>query len=226
MNEAIQLIIFMILLVVLSPLLGKYMAKVFMGEKHFMQPVFGWLEKLVYKASGIKSEEEMNWKTYTSSLLLFNLFGFVLLFFLQLFQAYLPLNTEKLANVSWHLSFNTAMSFVTNTNWQSYSGENTLSYLVQMLGLTVQNFVSAATGISVVLALIRGLTKKTTEALGNFWTDMTRSVLYILLPLSILLTIALVGQGAVQTFSHYVKATSLQGTEQVIPLGPQPLRLR
>jgi K+-transporting ATPase ATPase A chain len=144
----------------------------------------------------------------------------VFLFLLQMFQAYLPLNTEKLPNVSWHLSFNTAASFITNTNWQSYSGENTLSYLVQMMGLTVQNFVSAATGIAVVLALIRGLTRKTTDALGNFWADMTRSVIYVLLPLSIILTMVFVSQGAVQTFSHYVKATTLQGTEQVIPLGP------
>jgi K+-transporting ATPase ATPase A chain len=185
-----------------------------------MKPVFGWLEKSAYRVSGIKSEEEMNWKTYTSGVLLFNLFGFVLLFLLQMLQSYLPLNTEKLPNVSWHLAFNTAMSFTTNTNWQSYSGENTLTYLVQMLGLTVQNFVSAATGIAVVMALIRGLTRKTTDALGNFWADMTRSVLYVLLPLAIILTMALVGQGAVQTFSHYVKATTLQGTEQMIPLGP------
>jgi len=220
MNEAIQLIFFMVALVALSPLLGKYMAKVFMGEKHIMKPVFGWLEKSVYRVSGIKSEEEMNWKTYLYGVLLFNLFGFILLFLLQIFQSYLPLNTEKLPNVSWHLAFNTAMSFTTNTNWQSYSGENTLSYLVQMLGLTVQNFVSAATGIAVALALIRGLTRKTTDALGNFWADMTRSVLYVLLPLAIILTMALVGQGAVQTFSHYVKATTLQGTEQVVPLGP------
>jgi K+-transporting ATPase ATPase A chain len=220
MNEAIQLIFFMLALVALAPLLGNYMAKVFMGEKHIMKPVFGWLEKLVYRISGIKSEEEMNWKTYMYGVLLFNLFGLVFLFLLQMLQGYLPLNTEKLPNVSWHLAFNTAMSFTTNTNWQSYSGENTLSYLVQMLGLTVQNFVSAATGIAVVLALIRGLTRKTTDALGNFWADMTRSVLYVLLPLAIILTMALVGQGAVQTFSHYVKATTLQGTEQVIPLGP------
>jgi potassium-transporting ATPase potassium-binding subunit len=185
-----------------------------------MQPVFGWLEKLVYRVSGINSEEEMNWKTYTNGLLLFNLFGFVLLFLLQLFQSYLPLNPENLPGVSWHLAFNTAMSFVTNTNWQSYSGENTLSYFVQMMGLTVQNFVSAATGIAVALALIRGLTRKTTDALGNFWVDMTRSVLFILLPLSIILTIALVGQGAVQTFSHYIKVDALQGGQQVIPLGP------
>jgi potassium-transporting ATPase potassium-binding subunit len=220
MNEAIQLIIFMLSLVVLAPLLGKYMARVFMGENHLLKPVFGWLEKLLYRISGIKSEEEMNWKTYTSGVLLFNLFGFVLLFLLQMLQAYLPLNSEKLPNVSWHLAFNTAMSFTTNTNWQSYGGENTLSYLVQMLGLTVQNFVSAATGIAVVLALIRGLTRKTTDVLGNFWVDMTRSVIYVLLPLAVILTLALVGQGVVQTFSHYEKAITLQGTEQVIPLGP------
>ena len=220
MNEVIQILLFIIVLVALAPLLGKYMAKVFMGENHFMKPVFGWLEKLIYRVSGIKSEEEMNWKNFTYGVLLFNLFGMVFLFLLQMLQAYLPLNTEKLPNVSWHLSFNTAASFITNTNWQSYSGENTLSYLVQMLGLTVQNFVSAATGIAVVLALIRGLTRKTTEDLGNFWADMTRSVLYVLLPLAIIFTIVLVGQGAVQTFSHYVDATNLQGTHQVIPLGP------
>lgn len=219
-NEIIQLILFFVLLAALSPLLGKYMAKVFMGEKHFMKPVFGWLEKFVYRLTGIKSEEEMNWKTYTFGLLMFNLFGFALLFLLQIFQAYLPLNTERLPNLSWHLAFNTAMSFTTNTNWQSYGGETTLSYLVQMLGLTVQNFVSAATGIAVAIALIRGLTRKTTEALGNFWADMTRCILYILLPLAMILAVLLVGQGTVQTFSHYVKATSLQGTEQVIPLGP------
>ena len=215
-----QIVLFIIAFVALCPLLGKFMAKVFMGENHFMKPVFGWLEKSVYRVSGIKSEEEMNWKSYTYGILLFNLFGMVFLFFLQLIQAYLPLNAEKLPNVSWHLSFNTAASFITNTNWQSYSGENTLSYLVQMLGLTVQNFVSAATGIAVLLALVRGLTRKTTENLGNFWADMTRIVVYVLLPLSIVLTMLFVGQGAVQTFSHYVKATTLQGTEQVIPLGP------
>jgi K+-transporting ATPase ATPase A chain len=220
MNEAIQVIIFLLVLVALAPLLGKYMAKVFMGENHIMKPVFGWLEKIVYRLTGTDSNEEMNWKTYLYGVLLFNFFGMILLFLLQMFQAYLPLNTEKLPNVSWHLSFNTAASFVTNTNWQSYSGENTMSYLVQMLGLTVQNFVSAGTGIAVALALIKGLTRKTTDALGSFWVDLTRSVIYVLLPLAIILTILLVGQGAVQTFSHYVRATTLQGTEQIIPLGP------
>jgi K+-transporting ATPase ATPase A chain len=220
MNEAIQLIVFLVLLIVLAPLLGKFMSKVFTGENHIMKPVFGWIEKLVYKASGVNSNEEMNWKTYTYGVLLFNLFGMLFLFLIQIFQAYLPFNTENLPNVSWHLAFNTAASFTTNTNWQSYGGENTLSYLVQMLGLTVQNFVSAATGIAVMLALVRGLTKKTTDALGNFWVDLTRSIVYVMLPLSIILTVFLVGQGVVQTFSHYVTATTLQGTAQVIALGP------
>jgi K+-transporting ATPase ATPase A chain len=219
-QDFIQIFIFFALIIGLAPGLGSYMYKVFIGSRHLMLNVFGWLEKLIYRISGIRIDEEMNWKTYLYGVLLFNLFGFVLLFLLQMFQASLPLNTEKLPNVSWHLAFNTAMSFTTNTNWQSCCGENTLSYLVQMFGLTVQNFVSAATGISVVLALIRGLTRKTTESLGNFWVDMTRSVLYVLLPLAIILTMALVGQGAVQTFSHYVDATTLQGARQVIPLGP------
>ena len=220
MNEAIKLLFFLIILVVMAPLLGKYMALVFTGEKHILKPVFGWLERLVYRTSGINSKEEMNWKTYTFGVLIFNLFGMLFLLIIQLCQAFLPLNTENLPNVSWHLAFNTAASFSTNTNWQSYAGENTLSYLVQMLGLTVQNFVSAATGIAVVLALMRGLTRKTTDLLGNFWVDLTRSVVYILLPMSMILTILLVGQGVVQTFSHYVTATTLQGAEQVIALGP------
>lgn len=219
-TDIIQIILFLTLLVALSPLLGKYMAKVFMGEKHFMKPVFGWLEKGIYRLSGIDSNAEMNWKTFTFSILVFNFAGFVFLFLLQMLQAQLPLNTEKLPNVSWHLSFNTAVSFVTNTNWQSYSGENTLSYMVQMLGLTVQNFVSAATGITVLLALIRGLTRKTTDLLGNFWVDMTRAVTYVLLPLSIILAIVLVGQGTVQTFSKYAHASTLEGADQVIALGP------
>jgi K+-transporting ATPase ATPase A chain len=220
MKEAIQLVIFMSALIILAPVLGKYMAKVFMGESQILKPVFGWLERIVYKTTGIDSTEEMNWKKYTYSLLIFNFFGLVFLFLLQLFQGYLPMNTEGLPNVSWHLAFNTAVSFVTNTNWQSYSGENTLSYLVQMLGLTVQNFVSAATGIAAVLALIRGLTRKTTDQLGSFWVDLTRSVVFVLLPLAIILSFALLGQGVVQTFSHYVNATTLQGAEQVIPVGP------
>jgi K+-transporting ATPase ATPase A chain len=220
MNEVIQLIIFILLLIFISPLTGKYMAMVFIGEKHFMIPVFGWLEKRIYNITGIKNEEEMNWKTYLYCVIIFNLLGFIILFLLQIYQTWLPLNPEKLPNVSWHLAFNTAVSFMTNTNWQSGSGEITMSYFVQMVGLTVQNFVSAATGIAVALALMRGLTRKSTEVLGNFWTDITRTVLYVLLPISIILAVVLTGQGVVQNLSHYVKATTLQGTGQIIPMGP------
>ena len=153
-------------------------------------------------------------------LLIFNLIGFIFLFLIQLFQAYLPLNPANLSNVSWHSAFNTSVSFMTNTNWQGYAGETTLSYFVQMIGLTVQNFVSAATGIAVLLALIRGISRKTTDKLGNFWTDLTRSTLYVLLPLSILFAIVLVGQGVVQNFKTYETVQTLQGAQQVIPMGP------
>lgn len=220
MSGAIQIVIYIIILVMLTPLIGRFMSKVFMGENHILRPVLGWLEILICRFCGIRKDEEMNWKMYTFSLLIFNFFGFLVVFLLQMLQRHLPLNTEHLPNVSWHLAFNTAVSFMTNTNWQSYSGETTLGYLVQMLGLTVQNFVSAATGIAVLVAVMKGLTNKTTETLGNFWVDLTRSVIYVLLPLSIILAILLMGQGVVQTFSPYVKATTVQGTEQTIPLGP------
>jgi len=151
---------------------------------------------------------------------MFNLVGFVFVFIIQLVQAYLPLNPAHLPNVTWHSAFNTSVSFVTNTNWQGYAGETTLSYFVQMLGLTVQNFVSAATGIAVLLAVIRGISRKTTDKLGNFWTDLTRSTLYVLLPLSILFAIILVGQGVVQNFKTCETVQTLQGAQQIIPMGP------
>ncbi|MDP4290696.1 MAG: potassium-transporting ATPase subunit KdpA [Bacteroidota bacterium] len=204
----------------LTPVLGNYMYKVFTGEKHFMLPVFGWLEKLTYQFIRVNPGEESNWKSYTFGLLWFNIVGLIFLFLIQLFQASLPLNPAHLPNVSWHSAFNTAVSFMTNTNWQGYSGETTLSYFVQMVGLTVQNFVSAATGIAVLLALIRGITRKTTAFLGNFWVDLTRSILYVLLPLSILFAIILVGQGVVQNFKTYDTVQTLQGAHQVIPMGP------
>lgn len=219
MNEAVQIILFLAVLVAAAPLLGKYMFKVFSGEDHIMKHVFGWLERLIYRIAKVTITDETNWKTYTFGVLLFNLFGFLILFILQMVQAYLPLNAGKLPNVSWHLAFNTAVSFVTNTNWQSYSPENTMSYLVQMAGLTVQNFMSAATGIVVAIALIRGLTRKTTDILGSFWVDLTRCVIYILLPLAMIMSVLLMGQGVVQTLSHSVTATTLQGTKQVIALG-------
>jgi K+-transporting ATPase ATPase A chain len=215
-----QLVIFFGLLIALTPILGNYMSKVFAGSKHFMLPVFGWLERFTYKLISINPNEETNWKSYTFNLLLFNLTGFTFVFLIQVFQAHLPLNPAGLSNVTWHSALNTAISFMTNTNWQGYAGEITQSYFVQMIGLTVQNFVSAATGIAVLLALIRGISRKTTDLLGNFWVDLIRSTLYVLLPLSILFSIVLVGQGVVQNFKSYETVQTLQDTQQVIPMGP------
>lgn len=219
-QDVVQVIVFISVLVLLAPVLGVYMSAVFMGQKTFLHPVFSWLERLVYRTCGIATDEEMRWHDYAKALLWFNAFGFGAVFVLQLIQAWLPLNPQHLENVSWPTAFNTAVSFMTNTNWQSYAGETTLSYLTQMLGLTVQNFVSAATGIAVLLALTRGIARKTTSTIGNFWADLTRSVVYILLPLSIILALILVGQGVVQTFSPAVTVTTVEGTPQTIPLGP------
>jgi len=218
--DFLQIIIFLGLLIGLTPVLGSYMYKVFTGEKHLMSAPFGWLERLTYKFVGVDAAEETNWKSYAFGMLLFNLIGFLFVFLLQLTQAYLPLNPANLPNVSWHSAFNTAVSFMTNTNWQGYGGETSLSYLVQMLALTVQNFVSAATGIAVLLALTKGLSRKTTDKLGNFWVDLTRSTLYVLLPLSIVFAVFLVGQGVIQNFDTYQTAHTLQGAQQVIPMGP------
>jgi K+-transporting ATPase ATPase A chain len=216
----IQVILFFSLLIGLTPILGNYMFKVFSGHNHIMKPVLGWLEKLTYRFIGTNPDEETNWKSYLFALLTFNFIGFVFLFLIQLLQAYLPLNPSHLSNVSWHSAFNTSVSFVTNTNWQGYAGETTLSYFVQMIGLTVQNFVSAATGIAVLLSIIKGISRKTTDKLGNFWTDLTRSTLYVLLPLSIVFAVVLVGQGVVQNFKTCETAQTLERTLQIIPMGP------
>ncbi|MDP4202158.1 MAG: potassium-transporting ATPase subunit KdpA [Bacteroidota bacterium] len=220
MNTFIQLALFFGALILLTPVLGKYIKKVIGGEKHLLTPVFGWLERLIYRFCGVDPQQEMNWKQYLFALLWFNFFGFVVVFALQMAQAWLPLNPAKVPNTSWHLALNTAISFVTNTNWQSYSGESTMSYLTQMAALGVQNFLSAATGLAVLIALMKGLIKNTKQQLGNFWVDLTRSVVYILLPLSIIFAVVLVSQGVVQTFSSYTDATTLEGVKQVIPLGP------
>jgi len=218
--DFLQIIIFVGLLIGLTPVMGNFMYKVFTGERHLMSVPLGWLERLIYKIVGVDATEETNWKSYAFGLLLFNLIGFLFVFLLQLIQAQLPLNPAQLPNVSWHSAFNTAVSFMTNTNWQGYGGETTLSYSVQMLALTVQNFVSAATGIAVLLALTKGLSRKTTDKLGNFWVDLTRSTLYVLLPLSIVFAVFLVGQGVIQNFDTYQTAHTLQGATQVIPMGP------
>ncbi|MEI6123780.1 MAG: potassium-transporting ATPase subunit KdpA [Bacteroidota bacterium] len=219
-RDIIQLIIFFGLLLGLTPVLGQFMYKVFTGKLHFMMPVLGWMEKLTYRFIKVNPADDSDWKKYTFGLLLFNLIGFVFVFLLQLLQAHLPLNPQHFANVSWHSAFNTSISFMTNTNWQGYAGETTLSYLVQMLGLTVQNFVSAATGMAVMLALIRGIARKTTHLIGNFWTDLTRATLYVLLPLSLIFAVILVGQGVVQNFTSYQTVHTLQGAQQIIPMGP------
>ncbi len=220
MKDFLEIFLFFALLIALTPVLGSYMSNVFTGSKHILLPVLGWLERLTYKLTGVNSKEETNWKSYLFNLLIFNFAGFVFLFLMQLFQSYLPLNPAHLPDVSWHSAFNTAVSFVTNTNWQGYAGETTLSWFIQMIGITVQNFVSAATGISVLLALIRGLSRRSTNLLGNFWVDLTRATIYVLLPLSITLSIALAGEGVIQNFNADVNVQTLEGASQTIPMGP------
>jgi K+-transporting ATPase ATPase A chain len=220
LHDITQILIFVILLVILTPILGKYMARIFSGEVTAGIKIFKPVEKLIYRLGGIQPQDQMNWKQYTYTLLIFNFFGFTFVYMLQVIQVYLPLNPQNLANVNPVLAFNTAVSFMTNTNWQSYAGEITLSYAVQMLGLTVQNFLSAATGIAVAIVLIRGLKNRSSDKIGNFWVDITRSTVYVLLPLSILMAIFLISQGVIQTFNHYPEVTTLEGGSQILPVGP------
>lgn len=228
-NIVIQILLYLIILVVLGKPLGKYMAKVYEGEKVFLSPVLRPIEKLIYKIIGTKSDDEMDWKEYMKSVIMYSVIGFLLIFLVQRLQGVLPLNPEKLKAVPSDLAFNTAISFTTNTNWQAYGGETTLSYLTQMIGLTVQNFISAAGGMAVLFALIRGFTRRESKKIGNFWTDMVRGTLYVLLPLSIILTIMLVSQGVVQNLNPYQEVSVIEaqtlddGTvidTQVIPMGP------
>lgn len=219
-NDYIQVFLFLFLLIALTPVLGSFMAKVLNGERNILSPALGKPESFIYKITGVDTSQSMNWKRYTVSLLVFNLVGLLFLFLVLITQKWLPLNPEQMENMNWYTALNTSVSFVTNTNWQSYAGETGLSYFSQMTGLTVQNFLSAATGIAVLVALIRGITGKTTEKLGNFWVDITRSTLYILLPLSIILAILLAGQGVIQNFNNYTEVTTLQGDTQIIPQGP------
>ena len=211
---------FFALVLLPAPWLGRFYYKVMEGQRTWLSPVFGPVEKICYRIAGVDPQTEQSWQKYTLALLAFNLMGFVLLFAILLFQQYLPLNPQQLPGQEWTQAFNTAVSFVTNTNWQSYSGEATLSYFSQMAGLTVQNFVSAATGLAVLVALCRGISRRSAHTLGNFWVDMTRATLYGLLPLCLVLALLLVWQGVPQTFAHYVNALTLQGVDQVIPLGP------
>ncbi len=234
MYSLLQIVLFMVVLLGLAKPLGSYMAKVYQGEHTFLDRVLGPIERFIYRMSGIDPKEEMNWKVYAIAMLTFNVLGLLFVYALQRLQGVLPLNPQGLGAVSADSSWNTAVSFASNTNWQGYGGEVTMSYLTQMLGLSVQNFVSAAAGMAVLVAFIRGIVSTPLSpphfqnskmggqrGVGNFWVDLTRSTLYILLPLSIVLALALVSQGVVQTFSEYKTVNGLQSSaEQNLPLGP------
>lgn len=229
MNAVLQYGLYLVILVVLAIPLGKYISKVMDGEKVFLSKVLVPVENFIYKIMRIDKKEDMTWKKYAVSVVSFSIFGFIILFLLNMLQGVLPLNPEGVDGTTAHLAFNTTSSFVTNTNWQAYSGESGLSYLTQMLGLTVQNFVSAATGIAVLFALIRGFTRVKEKGIGSFWVDLTRSILYVLIPLSIVVTLGLASQGVVQNLNSYEEVQLVQPieledgtviTKQVIPQGP------
>ena len=213
----LQLIFYMVVLIALARPLGAFMARVYQGERTLLDPVMRPVEKFIYRLSGVKADEEMNWKVYAIAMLLFNVLGLLVVYLLQRIQGFLPLNPQGFGSVSPDSSWNTAVSFATNTNWQGYGGETTMSYLTQMLALTTQNFVSAATGMAIVIAMIRGIVRHTAKTIGNFWVDLTRTVLYILLPLAFVLALVLVSQGVVQTFSQYKTASLLQATSYQQP---------
>ncbi len=212
MSGIFQIVFYFLVLILLVKPLGLYMARVYQGERTFLDRILRPVERLIYRLIGVKPEEDMDWKVYTFALLAFSLVSVLAVYAIQRIQGLLPLNPQVFGAVSPDLSFNTAVSFATNTNWQSYGGETTLGYLTQMLALTVQNFVSAAAGMAVLVAFIRALARRQTNNLGNFWVDLTRGTLYILIPLAIVLSLALVSQGVVQTFSPYRQVSLLQPT--------------
>src|ERR1700710_2608093 len=217
----IQILLFCAIIVALVKPLGAYMTRVFNGERTFLSPVLRPVEAGLYWIGGVDDKREQHWVTYTVAMLLFHVGGFLILYALMRLQAVIPyFNPAEQSAVAEDLSFNTAVSFITNTNWQNYGGESTLSYLVQMLGLTHQNFLSAATGIVLAVALIRGFARASAKTVVNFWVDLTRCTLYILLPVCIVYTLFLVWQGIPQTLGPYVEATTLEGAKQAIAVGP------
>jgi K+-transporting ATPase ATPase A chain len=229
MSGLLQIVLYLVVLLVLVKPLGWYMARVYEGKPIGLDRVLGPLERLIYRLCDVDPQREVGWKRYALSVLAFNAAGFVFLYLLQRIQPVLPVNPEHLSAVKTDTAFNTAISFTTNTNWQSYGGETTMSYLTQMLGMTVQNFVSAATAMAVLVAMIRGFARRNSETIGNFWVDMTRSVLYILLPVALFWAVLLMSQGVVQTYRPYAKATLTEPiktadgktmTEQTLAVGP------
>jgi len=219
-RDYLQLILYVGILLLLTKPMGIYLDQVFSGRKTFLSPLFHGLEQGIYRVCGIDPEEEQNWKRYALNLLVFSFATLLLTFFMIYFQKPLPLNPQGLERPNFHLTFNTAISFLTNTNWQSYGGESTMSYLSQMVALTFQNFISAAVGLSVAVALIRGIARKQAKGIGNFWTDLVRSNLYVLLPISLIFAVFLISQGIIQNFHSYQEITTLEGAKQVIAQGP------
>jgi potassium-transporting ATPase potassium-binding subunit len=216
----IQIILYCAIIVALTKPLGGYMTRVFNGERTMLSPVLRPVEASLYWIGGVDEKREQHWLTYTVAMLLFHVGGVIIIYALMRLQAVLPFNPAEQSAVAEDLSFNTAISFITNTNWQNYGGESTLSYLVQMLGLTHQNFLSAATGIALAVALIRGFSRSSMRTIGNFWVDVTRCTLYVLLPICVVYTLFLVWQGMPQTLGAYVDATTLEGAKQTIAVGP------
>src|SRR5262252_8405194 len=216
----VQIALFSVIIVLITRPLGGYMTRVFAGERTFLSPVLRPVEWAVYWCCGVSEKDEQHWLTYAVALLFFSVAGFASLYALQRLQWYLPFNPQGQTGVAPDLAFNTSVSFITNTNWQAYGGETTMSYLVQMAGLTVHNFVSAATGIALALALIRGFTRREAKTVGNFWVDLTRTTLYILLPISIIGALVLVWLGVPQNLGAYVEATTREGVKQGIAQGP------
>src|ERR1700733_12508556 len=216
----IQILIYCAIIIAITTILGGYMTKVFSGERTFLSPVLHPVEVVIYKIAGVDERREQGWLIYTVAMLLFHVGGFIILYALMRLQAGLPFNPTEQSAVAPDLSFNTAISFITNTNWQNYGGESTLSYLVQMLGLTHQNYLSAATGIVLAVALIRGFARHSVRTIGNFWVDVTRCTLYVLIPICVPYALFLIWQGIPQTLGPYVDAMTLEGAKQTIAVGP------
>src|ERR1700753_4171730 len=216
----IQIILFCAIVVALVKPLGGYMTRVFTGERTFLSPILRPVEAGIYMLGGVDQKREQHWLTYTVAMLLFHVGGFIILYAVLRLQDVLPFNPAGESAVAQDLSFNTAVSFVTNTNWQNYGGETTMSYLTQMLGLTHQNFLSAATGIALAMAVIRGFSRSSMRTVGNFWVDVTRCTLYVLLPICVVYTLFLVSQSIPQTLGDYVEATTLEGAKPNIAVGP------
>ena len=219
-NGWIQIALYCVILTLLVKPFGGYMTRVFNGDRTLLSPVLRPIERGLYAVGGIDERDEQHWVTYGLAMLVFTLAGFISLYALQRLQAVLPFNPQGQAAVSPDLAFNTSVSFITNTNWQSYTPESTMSYLVQMAGLTVHNFLSAATGIALATAMIRGFSRRSAKTVGNFWVDMTRCVLYVLLPVSIAVGLFFVSQGMPQNLGAYTEATTLEGAKQLIAQGP------